>query len=145
MWKKSQKYPQFFYKYLKDTDSLMFMVSTVNTPIEFSQTFVSIVLLNHHRRKLLIASADSKESDQTAHKSLPIINHFKFLRKTVAIISLCWCADWPEFLRFVHVIRFFSYGTVCRVMIDNYMTLHTGTTSFRERVYFRHSYNKMCL
>ena len=35
-----------------------------------------------------IASAESKESNQTAHKSLPIINHFKFLRETEAIISL---------------------------------------------------------
>ena len=29
-----------------------------------------------------IASADSKESDQKAHKSLPSVNHFKSLRKT---------------------------------------------------------------
>ena len=34
-----------------------------------------------------------KEPDQTAHKALPSINHFKFLRKTKAIISMCGCAD----------------------------------------------------
>ena len=37
-----------------------------------------------------IASADSKESDQTAHKSLPSINHFKFLRKQKLLLA---CVD----------------------------------------------------
>ena len=35
-----------------------------------------------------IASADSKESDQTAHKSLPSINHFKSLRNLGWLVVL---------------------------------------------------------
>ena len=41
--------------------------------------------------------------------------------------------------------KFFFLSTVCRMMTDNYMTLHTGMTSFRGRVYFRHGCKKCAL
>ena len=69
------------------------MISMVNTPvmtkIENSQTPGSrFYYKTTTGENVPIASADSKESDQTAYKSLQSVNPLNFLRITEAIISL---------------------------------------------------------
>ena len=68
----------------KDTDSQMFMVVTKiensQTPIWINKTITG--------ENVPIATADSKESYQTASKSLPSITHLKLPRQTEAIINL---------------------------------------------------------
>ena len=64
----------------------MFIVSTVNTPVDTSQMLVSVV--NRFRGNVFTASADSKESDQTAHMSPPCIKHLVFPRITDTLTRL---------------------------------------------------------
>ena len=75
----------------------MFMVSTVNTSadkiyeldLKIASPEACLICKTTTEENVLLASADSKESDQTVHMSPPN----KSLRITETLIRLCSCAD----------------------------------------------------